>query len=313
MHLFLITSFFLFTINIEAQTYISYDTSKAKIENVIVPTSIYSVGISPFDQSDISRRISYLGNEVQLNDVKIDEAVAKYSNKSQRSTFVYDKNQNRCVFSNRNVGPLKGSFSDAEKFKSVADQYLVGILGDKGKSYRFINNTFDEYTMRDFSGRKYIAFITYRYVPVLDGVPVLGTIAQAKVTIGENGKLAAFQSCEPSIHKSGTIKAKVANSAIGKVLFRKVNSPEYFPPTQDGVVLKADTAFIKKWTASYFEISKAGQRLLFPHMSLFVLNKLAKNNYGLDTERSLINLSMNASDWAGLSTEDIEMISAKQK
>jgi len=92
-----------------------------------------------------------------------------------------------------------------------------------------------------------------------------------------------------------------------------VNSADYLPPTQDGVQLKAEKVVAKKWTGAYFEIAKAGKRLLYPHVSVSAENLLAANEYKLSSVASRVDLSMNGSDWPDLDESDISKVNVKQK
>jgi len=92
-----------------------------------------------------------------------------------------------------------------------------------------------------------------------------------------------------------------------------VNSADYLPPTQDGVQLKAEKVVAKKWTGAYFEIAKAGKRLLYPHVSVSAEHLLAANEYKLSSVASRVDLSMNGSDWPDLDESDISKVNVKQK
>lgn len=305
---------FLGVVGINAQVSVAYENNGNKdMSELSVPDKIYAVEVAPFDEKDLSRRAQALGIAASFDVKTADNERAKYVNDRDQVTLVYEKQQNRCVYSNLSVGPMKdGTKDDAAKYRKAAEQYLAAILGEKSRNYQFISNSYDEVVEKDGEA-KYIAFITYRFVPVVDGVPVLGLTANAKVTLGENGKLVRFRSNEPSLREYGTVKTRVNGNAIRKVLEKKVNSADYLPPTQDGVQLKADKVVAKGWTAAYFEIAKAGKRLLYPHVSVSAENHLAANEYKLDSIRSRIDLSMNGSDWPDLDESDISKVNVKDK
>jgi hypothetical protein len=299
------------SMNLSAQVKVDFDTvnNKKQLTDMPIPSKIYLVQTAPFNENDIARRVSVLKNETSFNEEKTDNKSVKYFNRAQRTSFVYDKTLNRCIYNNRSVKPLvDGAFTDAKKYRKNAEMYLNDFMGSKCKDYKFINNSYDEFIMRNNPTVKNIAYITYRYVPIVDGVPVLGVTSQVKVTIGEDGKLAKFQSNEPLLEEYGNIKTKVKKSAIKKIIDKKVNSDDFLPETQDGVKLKVEKITAKEWTGSYFEIDKAGNRLLYPHVSVYAKSYLKSNQYNLESVKSNFNVSMNGSDWKDLDKDELDVI-----
>ena len=233
-----------------------------------VRPQIYRIESRAFSQNDATNKLNVLKKHgFDWNEMINLNGVVVYKNDSKEQWLMYETNQSRYRYNNNQIdGFTAVDTADIPSLKKTSDLYLSNLLGTDAQKFVYVNSEYEYQTLREQPQHLYS--ITFRYVRVTDGRQILGITNHARITLGMNKMIKAFDFTNPLLIKEREINVKIKSSAMQKYLNKCIQNPK-FTQGDDGSLLPIADVDIKEANNSYFEVITSNQRMLYPHISFY--------------------------------------------
>ena len=220
--------------------------------------------------------------------------------------FAYYKN-GYFRYINRDIAPFaEDSPVDTVTMKEIAFEIQKQLI-PPDKSYRLISKN-ETFVMKAPSLTENLAYVSYRFVRVLNSRLVLGLTDELEITLGKDGKLKEFISYEPEYEPVVTnTRTVVKPQAYEKILRMRQNNKD-FGPFIDGKHIDFDELDVDGVTDAYFQVTDAGNKVIVPYIAV-----LMSYNEGNEKMAQEAFLSLRAEDWSNLADADVEVVRDSNK
>jgi hypothetical protein len=223
-----------------------------------------------------------------------------YRHVEGQRTLTYNPKRSEYKYFDAEVGPFNAAdLRDQDALKPKTQEILRGLLGKDAGNFHFVND--ESAAMQpEGEGISKLAYKGFRFLRKQDGRWILGNTCQARIELGEGGRLRSLSIRNPDVSENRKLSKMYRKSALRSRLLKTVADKTHANSSNGKRVLITRTELKKGFDSLIPE--KAGDKvLLMPHVSFLMENTLENG----DKYLAHVNLPENAENDASAASGDV--------